>query len=64
MESEPAIGEALGECGSQRDGEGAVIATGFGGEQWGGDVATGGEVDLDRLAGLPVGGDLQDGGAA
>ena len=64
MEGEPALCHAGGEDGAEGLDGGAGVAAGVAGEEGRGDVESGGEVEFDGLAGLPVGGDLEDGGAA
>ena len=68
VQTEPAVGEALRERGAEGERDGGVVAAGGAiagcGEERGGDVSIGGEVEFDGFAGTPVGGDLQDGGAA
>ena len=63
-DADPALGEARGkDC--AEGGEGGVpVALGALGEEWGEDVDAGGEIEAEFAAGVPVGRDLQDGGAA
>ena len=75
VEGAPAIGHAAGHDGAEFLRHGGEVAAGFG--IWVGEVredaevggaggrcGVGGEVERDGFAGAPVGGDLQDGGAA
>jgi len=64
VEGEPAFGHAGGEDVAEFVVDGGGVAASMGGEEEGGDVLSGGEVEGDGLAGLPVGGGLEDGGAA
>ena len=64
IEFDPAGSEALRQDGGEGGAGAGEIATSRGFTERRGEVAAGCEIDEDRVAGSPVGGDLEDGGSA